>query len=67
MTLGQIKPGDVVQVDIKGRRFFALAGPPVSNGGPRAIGIEPLSCRETHRVAKAREIVGHYRKAAGSR
>jgi len=69
MTLAQIKPGDIVHVDIRGRRFYAVAQGPTylpDGRGSRALAIEPLSCRETHRVAKPRDVIGHYRKAKGS-
>jgi hypothetical protein len=63
VTLAQIKPGDIVHVDIRGRRFHAVAEGKTAGG---FLMIAPLSCRETYRSAKPREVIGHYRKAKGS-
>lgn len=75
MKLSGIAVGDVVEVDKKGRRFFArvdstdVASPLGEERGPRQLGVSPI-CREgatiTYRTATAREVVGVYRKAAGS-
>lgn len=71
MTLGNIKAGDIVHVDKKGRRFYAKVTDTKMPVGAalikqaRFIQIMPC-CNESYRTATAREIVGHYRKAAGS-
>jgi hypothetical protein len=64
MTLGGIHPGDIVQADVKGRIFYATVetGP---LGG--AITVRPHDRNVTWRNLTARQIVGHYRKRAGSR
>lgn len=73
MTLANIKVGDVVHVDKKGRRFYAkvtntempLGAALTEPKSQRFIQILPC-CRESYRTATAREVIGHYRKAAGS-
>ena len=57
-----VKPGDIVECDVRGQTFFARV---VELGD--AISIEPLSRQITYRQVTARQIVGHYRKAKGSR
>lgn len=57
-----IKTGDVVECNVRGQRFFAKAQGP----GNGSLPIHPLDTRVTYRTVKAREVVGHYRKAAGS-
>lgn len=66
MTLAGIKVGDVVHVDKKGRRFYAVVTDiDGAQDGRRALLILPC-CRETYRTCTAHEVIGHYRKAAGS-
>ena len=59
MTLGAVKAGDVVLVDRKGRRFFAI----VVERRERELEVEPIDRRVTYRVVKAREVVGIWRKS----
>jgi hypothetical protein len=61
-----IKVGAIVHVDKKGRRFYALVKDRVAvNGKLVSFEIMPL-CRETYRACTAREVIGHYKKMAGS-
>jgi hypothetical protein len=63
---GAIKRGDIVEIDKKGRRFFAtvsLVSAPA--GGVRHLAITPIT-RETYRTCTTREVIGIYRKAKGS-
>ena len=54
MTLGAVKPGDVVLADRKGRRFFAV----VTARRERELQVEPIDRRVTYHVVKAREVMG---------
>jgi hypothetical protein len=62
MTTQSIKPGDIVKCDIRGQVFYAHV---VSKGD--RLDIEPLDKRVTFRNVTARQVVGHYRKAKGSK
>jgi hypothetical protein len=62
MRTQSIKAGDIVECDVRGQFFFAR----VVDTSDK-IGIEPLSRQITFRQVTARQIVGHYRKATGSR
>lgn len=65
MRLTGIRPGDVVEVDKRGFRFFArVTGSP--NG---TVPVEPLHAKggNSYRSATSREVVGHYSRRAGSR
>ena len=60
-----IAPGDVVEVDRRGRRFFAL----VTSIHQRASGhhdldLRPLDPRTTYFTATIREVVAVWRRAA---
>lgn len=57
-----ISPGDIVQSDVRGQRFYAV----VTSREGSELQIEPLDSRITFRHVTARQIVGHYRKAKGS-
>jgi hypothetical protein len=58
MTLGAVKPGDVVLADRKGRRFFAV----VTARRERELQVEPIDRRVTYHVIKAREVMGIWHK-----
>jgi DNA-directed RNA polymerase subunit H (RpoH/RPB5) len=63
-SLGPISPGDIVEVDRKGRRFFAK----VLEKEPGMLSrIQPLDTRITYTTAKASEVVAHYRKSKNAR
>lgn len=59
-----IRPGDIVEVDKKGRRFHALVTdtplPPWAKSG---LSIRPFNRHETYRHATAREVCAVWRKS----
>ncbi len=58
MKLEGIEAGDVVQVDVHGRRFFAIVSGPAPDGlviQPIERGVNRFSCR-------SRQVVGHWAK-----
>lgn len=62
-SLTPIKPGDIVEVDRKGRFFFAV----VVRKLPGLLDIRPLDSRITYTTAKANEVVSQYRKTKNCR
>jgi hypothetical protein len=58
MTLGAVKPGDIILADRKGRRFFAV----VTERRDRELVVQPIERWVTYRVVKAREVIGIWRK-----
>jgi len=54
MTLGALKPGDIVLADRKGRRFFAV----VIERRERDLQVESIDGRVSYHVVKAREVIG---------
>jgi hypothetical protein len=59
MKLAQIHPGDLIEVDKRGRRVFAK----VIEISDAVVQFEPLCPGISYRHASAREIVAHWRKA----
>jgi len=59
-----IEPGDIVEVDKKGRRFFALV---LGFDRDGTVRIEPVCRGVSWRSAGARELVRHWKKAARRR
>ncbi|MDO8185751.1 hypothetical protein Q5424_12580 [Conexibacter sp. JD483] len=60
-----IAPGDVVEVDKKGRRFHAVViSLQQRESGRFELELRPLDNRISYRVASVREVVGLWRKAA---
>lgn len=59
MTLANVKIGDVVKCDVRGRVFYALV-----DGKPDAgeVAILPIG-RETYYHVAAEQVTGHWRKA----
>lgn len=58
MRLAQIRPGDVVLVDKKGRRVHGL----ISEVDESGVRFEPLCPNTSWCHADAREIIGHWRR-----
>lgn len=59
-----IAPGDIVQVDKKGRRFHALVTELVQGESGRfELSVRPLDSRISYRTATVREVIGVWRKA----
>jgi hypothetical protein len=58
MRLEGIHTGDIVEVDRKGRRFYAL----VTASAPGGLAIQPTDRRVNHYTCRSREVVGHWAK-----
>lgn len=59
MTLGAVKAWDVVLVDRKGRRFFAI----VVERRERELEVDPIDRRVTYHLVKASEVIGIWHKS----
>jgi hypothetical protein len=67
VTSKGIAPGDIVEIDRKGRRFHALVeGIEQRESGRFELAVRPLDGRSTWRSATVREVVGVWRRARGS-
>ncbi|HEV2819167.1 MAG TPA: hypothetical protein VGW11_01535 [Solirubrobacteraceae bacterium] len=64
MRVAPIQPGDLIEVDKKGRRIFGLVLRVERSGDVR---FEPLCPGVSWRSAPAREVTRHWRKAARRR
>ena len=73
MTTDTLQPGDIVEVDRKGRRFHAVFTRKLpADAAPVAAGeleITPLDSRVSYRHASARDVIGiwHANKATRAR
>lgn len=63
MRLASIRPGDLVLIDRRGRRFHAL----VMNVSDRELTIAPIERGISYRTARARDIEVHWRRAGRTR
>ena len=59
MTIGAVKSGAIVLCDRMGRRFYAV----VVERHERELEVDPIDRRVTYRRAKAREVLGIWRKS----
>jgi hypothetical protein len=67
LTSKGIAPGDIVEIDRKGRRFHALVERiEQRDSGRFDLGVRPLDGRSTWRSAPVREVVGVWRRAKGA-
>jgi hypothetical protein len=67
LTSKGIAPGDIVEVDRKGRRFHALVeGVEQRESGRFELAVRPLDGRSTWRSATVRDVVGVWRRARGA-
>jgi hypothetical protein len=61
-----IAPGDIVEIDRKGRRFHAVvAGLEQRDSGRFELELRPIDSRISYRQATVREVVTVWRRAAG--
>jgi hypothetical protein len=58
MRLEGIQTGDIVEVDRKGRRFYAI----VTGPAPGGLSLQPTDRRVNHYTCRSREVVGHWVK-----
>lgn len=62
-----IAPGDIVEVDRKGRRFHALVTEiDQRDSGRFTLTLRPLDARTTYRTATVRDVVGVWRRVPGA-
>lgn len=67
LTSKSIAPGDIVEIDRKGRRFHALVTAiEQRESGRFDLEVRPLDRRSTWRTATVREVVGVWRKSRTS-
>lgn len=65
LTSKGIAPGDIVEVDRKGRRFHALVEAiEQRETGRFDLAVRPLDGRSTWRSATVRDVVGVWRRAS---
>jgi hypothetical protein len=63
-TSKSIGPGDIVEVDKKGRRFHALVTELEQVASGRfELALRPLDSRISYRTATVREVVGVWRRS----
>lgn len=60
MTLASVHAGDIVRVNIKGRRFLAF----VQETERGAVKIKPIERNINYFRASARQVIEHWRKRA---
>jgi hypothetical protein len=69
MTLSNVRPGDIVRCDVKGRVFYAIAceriPPPPDRA--RELRVEPITLGITYMHVTSRQVIAHWRKAGRPR
>lgn len=63
MNISSVKPGDIVEVDIRGSKFLAYVEELVKEDGKQSsLKITPASRNVTYYSCKANQVIGHYKK-----
>lgn len=62
MNTSGIKPGDLVECDIRGQRFVAK----VTEKKQGSLLLDPVVPSVSYRSVKPREVIAHYRKSKAS-
>ena len=62
MNTSGVKPGDLVECDIRGQRFIAK----VTEKNRGGLSLDPVVPSVSYRSAKPREVIAHYRKSKAS-
>ena len=58
MNLTSVNPGDIVQCDVRGIKFYATVEETLKG----ELSIKPLTRHINHYHVKATQVVGHYKK-----
>jgi hypothetical protein len=66
MNVTSVREGDIVECDVRGRRFFALVTGPPSGSGQRTLPVRPITPSISFRVVSAAQVIGHYRRSKQS-
>lgn len=68
MNISSVKPGDIVEVDIRGSKFLAYSEELIKEKGKQSsLKITPVSQNISYYSCKANQVVGHYKKMQRSR
>lgn len=68
MNISSVKPGDIVEVDIRGTKFLAHVDELVKEEGKQSsLKIIPASRNVTYYSCKANQVIGHYKKMQRAR
>jgi hypothetical protein len=62
VVLTSVQPGDIIEVDKKGRRFHAI----VEEKANGSVRFTPIERGITYLDASAREVIAHWRKSRRS-
>lgn len=63
MRLDGIRPGDIVEADVRGMRGYGL----VTGRLDRALEVRPITRGFNYRLVRARQVVAHWRRAGRGR
>lgn len=65
--LASIKPGDIVEADVRGHRAFAVVEDKLGSGRRATLSIRPITKGFNHRQVSSRQIVNHWRKTKNTK
>ena len=63
MRLEGIRTGDIVEVDLRGRRFHAI----VTGSAPGGLQLQPTDRRVGYYSCRSRDVIAHWARRGASR
>lgn len=67
MNLSGVRAGDIVEADIKGRRFYAAVDVPRVRGCRVQLAVTPITPGISYRTLTSRQVIGHWRASSATR
>ena len=67
MNLAGVRPRDIVECDVRGRRFYAtVEAKRTTPGTPARLQVRPITPGINYFEVPARQVVGHWRRSLQS-
>ena len=64
MNLGGVRPRDIVECDVRGRRFYAIVRDKhATPGSPTRLTVKPITPGINYFEVPARQVIGHWRRS----
>jgi hypothetical protein len=67
MDISGVRPGDIIEADVKGRHFYALVSSTGRAGRKLQLNVDPITPGITWLTLTGRQVVGHWRAAGATR
>lgn len=63
MRLASVQPGDIVEADVRGRRFHAIV---LGRPARTELAVDPITAGISYRRVTSRQVLQHWRRSRAS-